>query len=164
HRATGVRTRVSLERQGDGWLTLMQVREILGVCGGGVVMQHGIGMYSSRVSLVACMVLGWPFAAAQNGKPAIPRTWDEAAIGDWATPIAGLHGRPTHITPEEYYSFPVENLRTYPVYYPGREPAGYWEMLQHVGPKPLIELARLKTEADWIDAGRRVFDELDIIG
>jgi hypothetical protein len=62
---------------------------------------------------------------------------------------------------KDYYALPVENLRTYPVYYPGREPAGYWEMLQHVAPKPLIEPALLKTEADWIEAGRRVFDELD---
>src|SRR5437868_14008695 len=36
-------------------------------------------------------------------------------------------------------------------------------MLQHVGPKPLIEPEKLKTEADWIEAGRRVFDEGDTI-
>ena len=34
-------------------------------------------------------------------------------------------------------------------------------MLQHVGPKPLIEPEKLKTEANWIDAGRRVFEEVD---
>jgi hypothetical protein len=32
-------------------------------------------------------------------------------------------------------------------------------MLQHIGPKPLIETESLKTEADWIAAGRRVFEE-----
>jgi mono/diheme cytochrome c family protein len=32
-------------------------------------------------------------------------------------------------------------------------------MLQRVGPQPLIEPEKLKTEADWIDAGRRVFEE-----
>jgi hypothetical protein len=57
----------------------------------------------------------------------------------------------------------VDNLRTYPVYFPGREPEGYWEMLQHLGPKPLIELEKLKSEADWIEAGRRVFAEADHI-
>jgi hypothetical protein len=70
---------------------------------------------------------------------------------------------PAHIPERNYYAFTIENLRTYPVYYPGREPDGYWEMLQHIGPKPLIEPERLKTEAHWIEAGRRVFDELDII-
>src|SRR4029079_1311285 len=74
----------------------------------------------------------------------IPKTWDEAALADWATPLAGLNLRPTHISEKEYYSLPVENLRTYPVYFPGREPEGYWEMLQRVGPQPLIEPEKLK--------------------
>jgi hypothetical protein len=69
--------------------------------------------------------------------------------------------RPTHIPAKEYYALPVENSRTYPVYYPGREPEGYWEMLQHVAPKPLIEPEKLKSEADWIEAGHRVFNEGD---
>ncbi len=56
---------------------------------------------------------------------------------------------------------PVENLRTYPVYFPGREPEGYWEQLKRTGPKPLIEPEKLKTEADWVDAGRIVFEEAD---
>ena len=91
--------------------------------------------------------------------PTIPKTWDEAALADWATALAGLNQRPTHISSKEYYSLPVENLRTYPVYFQGREPDGYWEMLQRVGPQPLIEPEKLKTEADWIEAGRKVFDE-----
>ncbi|MBO0726617.1 MAG: hypothetical protein J2P52_13525 [Blastocatellia bacterium] len=91
----------------------------------------------------------------------VPKTWDEAALAEWVTPVAGLNTRPTHISAKEYYAMPVENLRTYPVYYPGREPEGYWDMLQRVGPQPLIEPEKLKTEADWIEAGRRVFDELD---
>ena len=61
----------------------------------------------------------------------------------------------------EFYALPIENLRTYPVYLPDREPPGYWEMLQHVGPRPLIEPGKLATESDWIEAGRRVFEELD---
>jgi hypothetical protein len=30
--------------------------------------------------------------------PTIPKTWDEAALADWATPVAGLNTRPTHIS------------------------------------------------------------------
>jgi hypothetical protein len=67
--------------------------------------------------------------------PDIPKAWDDAALAEWATPVAGLNVRPTHITSKEYYSLTIENLRTYPVYFPGREPEGYWEMLQHIGPK-----------------------------
>ena len=86
-------------------------------------------------------------------RPAIPKTWDEAALVDWATPIAALGVRPTHLSEVDYYALRVENFRTYPVYYPGREPDGYWEMLQRVGPKPLIEPELVKSAADWIEAG-----------
>src|SRR5258708_21096710 len=134
---------------------------------------RGVGMISAsrppspRSIVAACIpvLLGWSSGAkaadTKDWTADIPKTWDEAALADWATPVAGLNVRPTHISAKEYYSFPVENLRTYPVYFPGREPEGYWEMLQHVDPKPLIEPEKLKTEADWIEAGRRVFDEAD---
>src|SRR5215831_14458736 len=91
----------------------------------------------------------------------IPKTWDEAALAEWATPVAGLNVRPTNISAKEYYAMTVENLRSYPVYFPGREPEGYWEMLERVGPQPLIEPEKLKNEADWSEAGRRVFEEAD---
>ena len=94
-------------------------------------------------------------------RPAIPKTWDDASLADWVTPVAGLNVRPTHISAKDYYSLAVENLRTYPVYFPGREPEGYWQMLQNIGPKPLIEPGKLLSEADWIEAGRRVFEEAD---
>jgi hypothetical protein len=49
------------------------------------------------------------------------------ALEDWATPIAALGVRPGHFTSAEYYAVPADNLRTYPVYVPEHEPAGYWE-------------------------------------
>jgi hypothetical protein len=94
----------------------------------------------------------------------VPKTWDEKALHDWATPVVGLNLRPGHFSEAEYYAAPADNLRTYPVYFPGREPAGYWDMLQTVGPKPLIEPATLQTDADWVRAGQRVFEEFDTIG
>ena len=98
---------------------------------------------------------------AKRWVPDIPKVWDEAALADWVTPVAGLNVRPTHIPAKDYYSMPEYNYRSYPVYMPGREPKGYWEMLQRIGPKPLIEPESLKTEADWIEAGRRVFEEAE---
>jgi mono/diheme cytochrome c family protein len=107
------------------------------------------------------VVLGTALLFAQTtAKP--PVTWDEPALREWATPIAGLNVRPAHFSVEEYHRAPIDNLRTYPVYYPGHEPAGYWDMLQSVGPKPLIEPETLRSDADWIRAGQRVFDEYDI--
>ena len=110
--------------------------------------------------VVAAFVIAVAAGMAQSADPwtpDIPRVWDDAALVDWATPLAGINARPTHISAEEYYALPEENLRTYPVYLPGREPQGYWEMIQTIGPKPLVEPPSLRTKDDWIRAGERVF-------
>src|SRR5262245_44055170 len=86
---------------------------------------------STSAIVVATLQPGGTLAAA----PTIPKVWDETALADWATPVAGLNVRPTNMSAGDYYSMAVENLRTYPVYFPGREPDGYWQMLQGVGPK-----------------------------
>ena len=78
------------------------------------------------------VIVGSTFLLAQGTKA--PVTWDEAALREWATPIAALNVRPGHFSAEEYQRAPIDNLRTYPVYFPGREPAGYWDMVQSVGP------------------------------
>src|SRR6266516_7964094 len=119
-------------------------------------------LYTGATLLSSMLLCCWVAPAADNAKTwkaEIPKVWDDAALADWPTPVAGLNVRPTHIPSKEYYSLMVENLRTYPVYFPGREPEGYWEMLQQVGPKPLIEPEKLKSKSDWVEAGRRVFDE-----
>ena len=92
----------------------------------------------------------------------VPRAWDDAALKDWATPIAALGVRPGHFSAEEYYASPLDDYRTYPVYAAGREPSGYFERLQHTKPEPLIRPGELKTKADWIAAGKRVFEEYDL--
>ncbi|HEY6987013.1 MAG TPA: hypothetical protein VH369_01440 [Bryobacteraceae bacterium] len=115
-----------------------------------------------KAALLALILRSSLACAADDTKrwiPEIPKVWDEAALADWTTPLAGLNLRPAHISEKEYYSYAVENLRSYPVYMPGREPEGYWEMLQHVGPKPLIDPTTLNIEAEWIKAGQRVFNE-----
>src|SRR5690242_2929518 len=113
------------------------------------------------ISTTLCCLIASAADSGKAWKPEIPKVWDDAALAEWATPVAGLNVRPTHISSKEYYTLSIDNVRTYPVYFPGREPDGYWEMLQHLGPKPLIEPGKLKTEADWIEAGRRVFEEAD---
>ena len=122
-------------------------------------------MPADRFLPIASLLFGTCILFAADGPQAsrspVPKVWDEGALADWATPVAGLNVRPTNMSADDYYSMTVENVRTYPVYFPGREPDGYWKMLQRVGPQPLIEPERLSSDADWIDAGRRVFDEAD---
>jgi mono/diheme cytochrome c family protein len=97
------------------------------------------------------------YRATHTWRAEIPRVWDEAALAGWATPLAGLGEPPTHLSEAEYYALPEENLWSYPLYMPDREPAGYWAHIQSAAPQPLIDTAKLVTEADWIAAGQRVF-------
>jgi len=91
-----------------------------------------------------------------------PRVWNDRDLATWATPVAGINTTPHFLPEQEYYRIPVDNLRTYPVYHPDHEPRGYAAWLKQQGPKPLIEPTKLRTEKDWLEAGLRVFDELDV--
>ncbi|MEO7633299.1 MAG: di-heme oxidoredictase family protein [Blastocatellia bacterium] len=48
--------------------------------------------------------------------------------------------------------------KSYPVYAPGEEPAGYLDWLRTQEPKIAFDASKLKTEEDWIRAGELVFD------
>lgn len=98
-----------------------------------------------------------------QARQAIPRIWDEVQLKDWSTPVAALNLSPGHYSPDQYYASPTENLRTYPVYPPDREPAGYWEWLQKQKPEPLVDITVIRSDADWIKAGERAFRELDVV-
>jgi hypothetical protein len=112
------------------------------------------------------VILGLTLAACSS-KPSAPlieapRIWNDRDLAEWANPVAGLGVRPDHFSEAEVYAAPVaEWVRTYPVYFPGREPEGYWERLQRTQPEPLIAPGA-RTDADWITAGRRVFEEMDV--
>jgi hypothetical protein len=90
-----------------------------------------------------------------------PRIWDDAALADWATPIAALGVRPGHFSADDYYAAPADNLRTYPVYHPDNEPPGYWEWLQRQTPQPMVDAGAMRSTADWVAAGERAFRDLD---
>jgi len=130
----------------------------------------GPGRSARRAAVVGALLgvsVMQTFLLAQQGDgPAeppivVPRLWDVKELEAASTPRAGLGLIPTYLSEEEYYALPVDNLRTYPVYHPDREPAGYRDELLRQGPQPLIEPATLKSKADWIEAGRRVFEQLD---
>src|ERR1041384_7179940 len=115
---------------------------------------------------MAVALLGLSGSAAQTPSAApqkisVPKLWDAKQLATWAVPIAGVNAMPVFYSKEEYCAAPVDNLRTYPVYHPAREPKGYQEWLKQQGARPLIEPDKLKTEQDWMSAGRPVFHELD---
>ena len=98
----------------------------------------------------------------QESRVQAPRFWNDRELSDWALPIAGLNARPGHFSEREYYAAPdAEWVRTYPVYFPGREPAGYWDMIRQKKPEPLITPGP-RTIAEWVTAGKQVWEEMDV--
>jgi hypothetical protein len=113
------------------------------------------------VALVAAVLAasGAPQTAEPRYAPDVPRTWDDAAVRDLELPLADPAASPAQITSEYYYRIPVRPIyRSYPIYYPGREPRGYIEWLARQEPETVFDASRLHTEADWVRAGEIVFD------
>jgi hypothetical protein len=94
--------------------------------------------------------------------PIIPKTWDDQSIGDTELPLAREVKR-EYPPAEYYYRIPVRSIyKSYPVYHPDKEPAGYFESLRHEQPEILWDgtgtRPNLETEADWLKAGEIVFN------
>jgi hypothetical protein len=96
--------------------------------------------------------------SAQSGA-AIPAFWDGDMLHDYELPLASPANSPTHVSRDYYYALPERTLyKSYPIYHPGREPAGYLETLRSTAPARVFDAAALRSEADWIAAGRLVFE------
>jgi hypothetical protein len=101
-------------------------------------------------------------ATSSSGVTA-PKIWNEQDLATWALPIVGVNATPNFYSEAEYYAAPVTEFRTYTVYHPNYEPAGYMDWLKQQEPKPLVDPAEVQSDADWVRLGQRVFDELDTI-
>lgn len=91
----------------------------------------------------------------------VPAFWDRDLLHDYELPLADPSRTPVHVSREYYYQLPERRLyRSYPVYAPGREPAAYLDRLREAEPEviPVVESA-MRTTADWIAAGRLVFEQ-----
>lgn len=89
----------------------------------------------------------------------IPRTWTQRAVADFEVPLAKPLYSPVHISEDAYYRMAVRTIyKTYPVYHPKHEPAGYMEWLKQQEPQVAFDPAALKTDADWIKAGEVIFN------
>lgn len=91
--------------------------------------------------------------------PMIPRVWDDAEMAQLQLPLIDSTASPKQISSDYYYRIPVRTIyKNYPVYGPGKEPAGYLDWLKQQAPESAFDAGALKTEADWIRAGELVFD------
>jgi hypothetical protein len=115
---------------------------VLLLLGGGVLMRNG-------------------HAQKTNGrwKADIPKTWLDDEMAALEIPLSHPASSPKHISADYYYRMPVRQIyKSYPIYAPGKEPAGYLEGLKKQEPKITFDASRLRTEQDWIRAGEIVFD------
>jgi hypothetical protein len=110
---------------------------------------------------VALPVAGPATRARQGAAPVVPVpvAWDREALAELEVPLANASYSPVHVAPDEYYRLPVRPVyKSYPIYAPGKEPAGYLEWLQQQEPQIVFDPATLKTPAEWVAAGELVFD------
>ena len=97
--------------------------------------------------------IGPPFS------PTIPRVWDDAEMAALQLPLVASTDSPKQLSSDYYYRIPTRTIyKNYPVYAPGKEPAGYLEWLKQQEPESAFDAAALKTETDWIRAGELMFD------
>ena len=108
-----------------------------------------------------CAILSTQIQGCSTSHLEIPRTWSDAALADLEVPLADPAGAIHFVPSDFYYKIPVRPIyRSYPVYAPGSEPAGYFEWLNKQVPVIIWNEHRkppLKSETDWIHAGEMVF-------
>jgi hypothetical protein len=113
-------------------------------------------------SIAACTIAVITVAAGAQAGDSLkaPRTWETKAVAGLETPLADPRYSPRHISEADYYKLPTRVIyKSYPVYAPDREPAGYREWLALQEPA-VIEFnpQNFHTREDWIHAGEIVFN------
>ena len=91
----------------------------------------------------------------------IPKAWEDEAVKSMELPLAALGQPATYVPSEYYYRIPVRKIyKTYPLDVPGQAPAAYLEWLKQREPEVVFDPSKLKTEADWVRAGRLVWESV----
>jgi hypothetical protein len=84
--------------------------------------------------------------------------WNDNEMARLEVPLSHATFSPKHVSAEYYYQIPIRPIfRSYAVYAPGREPAGYFESLQQKDPEQIrIEASEVRND-DWMKFGEVVF-------
>jgi hypothetical protein len=111
-----------------------------------------------KVVVWVCLILLVVFGSFSTQVLEIPKTWDVAAIEESHIPPPDTSARITY-APEEYYNSLPEHViyKSFPVYAVEASPPGYLDSLKTLEPEIVFDLSKLKTEADWIKAGEKIF-------
>jgi hypothetical protein len=130
------------------------------------LLRYGVyGAPVLGVIAVLALALAGPSQTAKpepGFHPAIPKTWDDAAMATLEVPLANPVGSPKHVPASYYYRIPVRPIyKSYPIYAPGHEPPGYMNWLRRQEPVIVWDdkghRPPLVTQGDWLKAGEMVF-------
>lgn len=90
--------------------------------------------------------------------PQIPAVWDDKEMEELELPLAS-HAKVRQMPAAYYNSLQVRTIyKTYPIYHPDSEPAGYFASLLKKDPESVFNPVKLRSKQDWIDAGKQVFE------
>jgi hypothetical protein len=77
------------------------------------------------IRVLTAALLHCSLVIGQSFRPEIPRSWDDREVQSFELPLAQADRSPRYMTSSEYYALNERVIyRSYPVYAPGREPAG----------------------------------------
>jgi hypothetical protein len=111
--------------------------------------------YFALASLLIFVIVGFTIIRTNE----IPKVWDIEQLESMHLPYPDTSVDLGFIS-EEYYNQLPERIsyKTYPFYMPGSEPKGYYDSLSKLEPVENFKQKDLKTEADWIKAGKLIYE------
>jgi hypothetical protein len=110
-------------------------------------------------ALILAAILPGQTGSRDGARVRIPRSWNEAELESWTIPPREPGVYTVHLPATFFYRIPpLPIYKSYPIYHPSKEPPGYIEWLKQQEPQLVFDSSKLKTEADWIAAGRLVFE------
>src|SRR6478672_9643896 len=77
----------------------------------------------------------------------VPRTYDDEDMASVELPLARADASPVQMSSEYYYAIGIRPVyKSYPIYAPDREPAGYMDWLKQQEPEVVFDISKLKSE------------------
>src|SRR3954471_4507390 len=100
--------------------------------------RHDLGMLRHVIASAICLSTLLLAADKTPYRPQIPKAWVGAELYQMDVPVSQPAYSQKAVSPDYYYRIPVTPIyKSYPVYAPGRAPAGYMEKLKRLRHAPL---------------------------
>jgi hypothetical protein len=110
-------------------------------------------------ALTLTLTVSAPALVGAQALSQIPPVWDAEHLEGFLLPLVHAPASPGTLPPEDYQRIPTAPIyESYPIYPADREPPGYLGSLARAEPAIAFDSGSLKTEADWVRAGRLVFE------